>query len=146
MSYFKLKIFSKSAESLKQFRTHLFHREDLSKNFSPTIKFYKHQSRQSKFALLIAPHVYKTAQEHFKIDTFQSQYVVKTTNYIKFLKTLKKLKTEKFSDIRVVITLVHNTLQGNQSSVVCFENFFLQVLRARKKKKFVVKKRSRKKK
>lgn len=106
MKYVKLKITSKNKESLAYFYNHLFYRRDLRQNFNLLKKNFKFLNSKKRFTILKAPHVYKTAQEQFEIRYYKDEYFIQTTNYLKFLKFIKKIRFEKFSDIKITIKLV----------------------------------------
>ncbi len=112
MKYFKLKAISKNKEALIYFYNYLFLRkDDLKLNFYMLKKNFKSSNSNKRVTILTAPHVYKTAQEQFAVSYYQEQYLIQTTNSRKFLKFIKKLKFEKFSNLTIL--LKHYIIKNN---------------------------------
>lgn len=130
MKYFKLKAISKNKENLIYFYNYLFlKKEDAKLNFYMLKKNFKFSNNSKRVTILKAPHVYKTAQEQFAVSYYQEQYLIQTTNSGKFLKLIKKLKLEKFSNITILLKhyIVKNNYKFYESLTMLNYNLWMFV-------------------
>lgn len=152
MKNFKLKLSSKNKETINYFCLHFFNRTNIKHNFKIIKKFKYGTKKTKKVTILTSPHVYKTAQEQFEYKIFYQNFNLLVTNYKKFLLLLKKIKTNRFSDINIQLTFkiqkfnnyfFTNYLQKN------LNYFFLNNFFVKKKKKnnfFIIKEKEESKK
>lgn len=126
MHYIKLKVTSKNNESLLYLYNHLFSRTDLTCNFNVLKKKFKTATVKKRITLLKAPHINKSAQEHFEIRYYNEEYYIQVTNYVKFLKYIKKLRDDKLVDTKFKISL----LTGNKKQIfskICLKYFYTKI-------------------
>lgn len=126
MNCYKLKIISKNKESLMYFYNFLFcENKKLQKNFFTIKKHHKSFNKTKKLTILKAPHVYKVAQEQFKTVNYSEIYLISTTNYIKFLKSVKYVKMSKISDVNFVLQKISFKNKLNFNNSVTLTNIML---------------------
>ena len=126
MKHYELKITSKNKESLMYFYNYLFYDDrKIQKNFFAYKKHYKSFKNNKVITILKAPHVYKVAQEQFNVLNFKEKYFIGTTNSIKFLKFIKSLKMNKFSDINIILKKISIKNKYNFNNSVTISNYIL---------------------
>lgn len=151
MKNFNLKIISKNKKTVKHFCLQFFNRKNLKKNYKLLKKCKNSITTKKVITLLKAPHVYKTAQEQFEFRNYKKNYNLLVTNYKKFLILLKKIKLNRFPDIKIQLSfkiqkfnnysLLNNFILNNFKYFV-IKNFLLQ---KNNNKKFLITKKKYKK-
>ena len=78
-------------------------------NLNVIKKCYQKKHKKKIISVLKSPHVNKTAQEQFEFNFISKQFLIKpTTKNLKFLLSLKKVKSSLFPDTKILIKLISN--------------------------------------
>ena len=111
MKHLKLKILSNNVKAHNYFLSSFSSFKFKKLNFELISKIQKPIKKKKIISILKAPHVYKAAQEQFVAFKYKTYFSIKTTNCIKFLKLLKKVKSEKFLDTFFFLTFSTENFQ-----------------------------------
>ena len=105
--FFSIHIYSKNYNSLKNFVGFL--RFKLN-----NLKFTSSNNKTSKtfVTLLKSPHVNKTAQERFCVNSFNKTLFIKAKNPVLVLIIFKILKKKLFLDVKFKLTLLNHESNG----------------------------------
>jgi ribosomal protein S10 len=109
MKTYNLIIKSKNQKSLLDFVDFLD--KNLAKNFNHLKKSMQKKTDRKIITILKSPHVNKKAQEQFEIRLFSKDIKVNTSQTLKFLVFLKKVKTYLFTDISIKIKFFNSINQ-----------------------------------
>ena len=101
MKPYNITILSKNKQYVDNFS--FFFNNNKKPNFYIIKKDLKKKKKKKILTILKSPHVNKTAQEQFEYRVFSKQYLIYSTEYFKYLIFLKKLKTNAFPDLKIII-------------------------------------------
>lgn len=108
MIYYSIILSSKSLNSINNFFNILVNFTNF--NFLAIKKTKLKKTKKNIITILKSPHVNKKAQEQFENRVFSKIFFISTTQDLKFLIILKKLKLELFPDIKINIKInIKNT-------------------------------------
>jgi ribosomal protein S10 len=108
--FINIKILSKNKMSLQRFLKFfvLFCNENKINFF---IKYFSQKQKIHKFTILKSPHVNKKAQEQFEYRLFSKKLNIFSFQILKFIIVLKKIQLKLFSDIKINIKFILNTIK-----------------------------------
>lgn len=108
MKSYLIKTDSKNKNSIAKFYWTVFNRKNININSLTIKKKFKNKNSKNFVSVLKSPHVNKKAQEQLEIRNFSKQFIISTTNSVKFIYFIKKLKNVCFPDVKVQITFLSN--------------------------------------
>lgn len=108
----------------------------LNKINRPKINLLTNYSKQKtlikKIVILKSPHVNKKAQKHFEYRTFSKKILVSSSNEIKLLIFLKKLKIKLFSEIKLKIKIIFSKNKKIKNNFLNPINYYINSIRTKK--------------
>ena len=123
MKYYYLKISSRNEKSLKNFLSFFFY--NLKTKFNIIQKLVTTHNSKKIITLLKSPHVNKTAQEHFEVNTLSRQIMAKSFYLEKNLIFLKKFLNKLFQDISINLEFItHKNINFENNLFIFYPDNF----------------------
>lgn len=118
MKFCQITVSSKNKRSINEF--HKFFFNVVLLKFNLIKKYFYGQQKRKLVSILKSPHVNKTAQEQFELNTYFRKYFIYLDQPSKFVYLLKKIKLRLFSDLKFIFKYRVSDNEKKFSKIILF--------------------------